>query len=78
MSPSLETPLNQGMVWNGKWNGTEISVWNMEDARMEWNGMEDFKNEMEDNFPYSKTPGPLIYDQGAPKFLTDYQGPPGP
>ena len=20
------------------WNGTEISVWNMEDARMEWNG----------------------------------------
>ena len=26
------------MVWNGKWNGTKISVWNMEDARMEWNG----------------------------------------
>ena len=24
------------MEWNGKWNGTEISVWNMEDARMEW------------------------------------------
>ena len=21
-----------------KWNGMEISVWNMEDARMEWNG----------------------------------------
>ena len=21
-----------------KWNGTEISVWNIEDARMEWNG----------------------------------------
>ena len=21
-----------------EWNGTEISVWNMEDARMEWNG----------------------------------------
>ena len=20
------------------WNGTEISVWNMEGARMEWNG----------------------------------------
>ena len=29
---------DQGMVWNGKWNGTEISVWSMEDARMEWNG----------------------------------------
>ena len=26
------------MKWNGKWNGTQISVWNMEDARMEWNG----------------------------------------
>ena len=26
------------MEWNGKWNGTDISVWNMEDARMEWNG----------------------------------------
>ena len=26
------------MECNGKWNGTEISVWNMEDARMEWNG----------------------------------------
>ena len=24
----------QGMVWNG----TKILVWNMEDARMEWNG----------------------------------------
>ena len=35
------------MEWSGKWNGTEISVWNMEDARMEWNGMEDLKNEME-------------------------------
>ena len=21
-----------------EWNGTEISVWNMEDARMKWNG----------------------------------------
>ena len=27
-----------GMEWKMKWNGTEISVWNMEDARMEWNG----------------------------------------
>ena len=36
-----------------EWNGTEISVWNMEDARME--GMEDFKNGMEDNLPYFHT-----------------------
>ena len=28
----------QGMVWNGMENGMEISVWNMEDARMEWKG----------------------------------------
>ena len=28
----------QGIVWNGKWNGTEILVWNLEDARMEWSG----------------------------------------
>ena len=26
------------MEWKMEWNGTEISVWNMEDARMEWNG----------------------------------------
>ena len=26
-------------AWYGmEWNGTEILVWNMEDARMEWNG----------------------------------------
>ena len=43
------------MEWNGKWNEMEISVWNMEDARMEWNGMEDFKNGMEDNLPYFHT-----------------------
>ena len=38
------------MEWKMEWNGTEISVWNMEDARM--NGMEDFKNGMEDILPY--------------------------
>ena len=26
------------MEWVMEWNRTEISVWNMEDARMEWNG----------------------------------------
>ena len=26
------------MEWIGMENGLEISVWNMEDARMEWNG----------------------------------------
>ena len=36
-----------------EWNGTEISLWNMEDARMEWNGR--FQNGMEDNLPYFHT-----------------------
>ena len=27
----------------------------MEDAKIEWNGMEDFKNEMEDSLPYFHT-----------------------
>ena len=27
-----------GMEWKMKWNGTEISVWNVEDTKMEWNG----------------------------------------
>ena len=26
------------MEWKMEWNGTEILVWNKEDARMEWNG----------------------------------------
>ena len=34
----LDLNCKQSMVWNGKWNGTEISGWNMVDARMEWNG----------------------------------------
>ena len=60
VQPVLACIARHGMEWNGKWNGTEISVWNLEDVRMEWNGrfqewngMEDFKNEMEDNLPIS-------------------------
>ena len=26
------------MEWKMEWNGAEISVWNMEVARMKWNG----------------------------------------
>ena len=36
-----------------EWDGTKISLWNMEDARMERNGR--FQNEMEDNLPYFHT-----------------------
>ena len=43
------------MEWNGKWNGMErkfrYGIWKMS----EWNGMEDFKNGMEDNLPYFHT-----------------------
>ena len=43
------------MVWNGKWNEMErkfrYGVWKMP----KWNGMEDFKNGMEDNLPYFHT-----------------------
>ena len=43
------------MEWNGKWNGMErkyqYGIWKMP----EWNGMEDFKNGMEDNLPYFHT-----------------------
>ena len=43
------------MKWNGMGNGMErkfrYGIWKMP----EWNGMEDFKNEMEDNLPYFHT-----------------------
>ena len=26
------------MEWKMEWNGTEVLVWNMDVARMEWNG----------------------------------------
>ena len=46
---------SQGMVWNGMENGMErkfrYGIWKMP----EWNGMEDFKNGMEDNLPYFHT-----------------------
>ena len=38
---SYNTDIKEGVRTAGhgmEWNGTEISVWNMEDARMEWNG----------------------------------------
>ena len=40
--PELDSNFNAvnmawyGMEWKMEWNGTEISVWNMEDAGMEW------------------------------------------
>ena len=42
-----------GMEWNGKWNGMEISVWNMEDARMEWNGrLQEWNGRQSSILPY--------------------------
>ena len=43
------------MVWNGKWNGMERKFWYGIWTLPEWNGMEDFKNEMKDNLPYFHT-----------------------
>ena len=42
-----------GMEWKMKWNGTEISVWNMEDARKEWNGrFLEWNGRQSSKFPY--------------------------
>ena len=40
------------MEWNEKWNGMERKFWYEIWKMPEWNGMEDFKNGMEDNLPY--------------------------
>ena len=58
------------MEWNGKWNGTEISVWNMEDARMEQNGR--FQEQNDDNLPYFHTNSILDFAHGIyRKIYTD-------
>ena len=33
-----QSMVRNGMEWKMEWNGAEISEWNMENARMEWNG----------------------------------------
>ena len=40
------------MVWYETENGMERNFWYGIWQMPEWNGMEDFKNEMEDNLPY--------------------------
>ena len=36
-----------------EWNGTDISVWNMEDARMEWNGrFQDWNGRLSSMLPF--------------------------
>ena len=53
-----------GMEWNEKWKGIErkfrYGIWKMP----EWNGMEDFKNGMEDNLPYFHTNSILDFAHG--------------
>ena len=41
-------------AWHGmEWNITEISVWNMEDARMEWNGrFQEWNGRLSSILPY--------------------------
>ena len=60
------------MEWNGKWNEMErkfrYGIWKMP----EWNGMEDFKNGMEDNLPYFHTNSILDFLNGIyRKLYTD-------
>ena len=43
------------MEWNGKWNGMERKFWYEIWKTPEWNQMEDFKNEMENNLSYFYT-----------------------
>ena len=51
--PKFWGGFQQGMVWNGKWNGTEMSVWNKEDARMEWNGrLQEWNGKQSSILPY--------------------------
>ena len=50
---------NQGMVWNGMERKFRYGIWKMP----EWNGMEDFKNGMEDNLPYFHTKFRALYLQ---------------
>ena len=45
------TGQKQGMVWNGIKRKFWYGIWKMP----EWNGMEDFKNGMEDNLRYFHT-----------------------
>ena len=57
------------MEWNGKWNGIErkfyYGLWKM----LEWNGMENFKNGMEDNLPYFHTNSILDFLNGIYRKL---------
>ena len=62
------------MVWNGKWNGME---WNgnfgMKYGRCQ-NGMEDFKNGIEDNLPYSHTNSILDFLHGIFRKILTHVG----
>ena len=58
-----------GMAWKIEWSGTEISEWNMEDARMDGmenfsNGMKNFRNGMKENLPYFHTNSILDFAHG--------------
>ena len=68
----VATSRKQGMVWNGMGNGMEwkfrYEIWKMS----EWNGKEDFKIGMEDNFPYFHTNSKLDFAHCAyTKIHTD-------
>ena len=58
------------MEWNGMENGMERKFWYRIWKMPEWNGMEDFKNGMEENLPYFQTHSILDFAHGIyKKFL---------
>ena len=49
----MENGMENGMEWKMEWNGTEILVWNMEDARLERNGrFQDWNGRQSSILPY--------------------------
>ena len=64
-----DSQAGHGVEWNGKWNGMERKfrdgIW----KRPEWNGMEDFKSGMEDNFPYFQTNSTLDFANGIERKI---------
>ena len=48
------------MAWNGKKRKFRYGIWKMP----KWNGMKDFKNDMEDNLPYFYSNSTLDFAHG--------------
>ena len=64
----VSSSLGHGMKWNGMKRKFRYEIWKIP----EWNGMEDFKNGMEDNLSYFHTNSILDFAHGIyKKIFTD-------